>query len=203
MVRACRNIAKYAFCAGDHTTHKCRKAEDSSKVKYVNCRQAGHTAWMKVCPIQDWELEQLKMVCLNTLVWFREGKEKDCHHAGRLPPSRQPTPARSQPPPASGAPTPPAVLPKPTTLLKRTHDQQGSKSTSSSSSGDKAQPTPVVETTRQSASTPAGSSLLGSRHRQGRPRKFSHCLPDQLQLSVSRPSHQHPQGHCRRPAGYM
>ena len=150
-----------AFCAGDHATHKCRKAENSSKAKYVNCRQAGHAAWMKVYPIHDWELECLKIVCLNIPARFREGKEEDHHYAGRLPPSRQPTLARSQSPPAPRAPTPPAVLPKPTALLKRTYDQQGSESASSSSSGDKVQPTPVAEATRQSASTPAESSLLG------------------------------------------
>ena len=68
VVRACHSTAKCTFCTGDYTTHKCRKAKDFLKVKCANCCQVRHVVWMKVCSIQDWELEQLKIVCLNTLV---------------------------------------------------------------------------------------------------------------------------------------
>ena len=51
VARACKNMTKCAHCAGEHSTQDCRRADNRTKVRCANCRQQGHMAWMKACPV--------------------------------------------------------------------------------------------------------------------------------------------------------
>lgn len=62
VARACRNMTKYTYYTGEHSSGECRRADNPSKAKCANCHRAGHSAWMKVCPVCDWEIEQLQAV---------------------------------------------------------------------------------------------------------------------------------------------
>ena len=62
VARACKSSEKCAHCAGDHGTKECRRADDRSKGRCANCRQPGHTAWMKACPVRSAEIERLQAI---------------------------------------------------------------------------------------------------------------------------------------------
>ena len=62
IARACRNTTKYTYCTGEHFSGEYRRADNPLKAKCTNCHRAGHSAWMKVCPVCNQKIKQLQAV---------------------------------------------------------------------------------------------------------------------------------------------
>ena len=184
IARACRNITKCAFCTGEHWSGECRRTEDSTKAKCANCHQTGHAAWMRVCPIQDKEIEHLQVVCMSTPARFLEGHKRRQSHSSPLPPAHQePTPTANLQPTTRSAPTPASPPPPPPPLPRQVQKwpwEGGDFSTipssprSSNNSSDEGHPiTTSMVATRQPSSTLVVGSQTTLKRSSGRPRKFS------------------------------
>ena len=133
VARACKNMTKCAHCAGEHSTQDCRRADNHTKVRCANCRQQGHVAWMKACPVRSAELDQLQVVWMHTPAWFQVGGTPQRGSTGGTTPTH---PQRNAPP--SHIPGHSSTTPK--SILKRTHTDRttGADATSSGGSGDEA-----------------------------------------------------------------